>query len=126
MFAVLSLALCLVAATRYLIIGDQVWHFTTDKNLSGRISIQRNLDVTVTRSAAFSWSTNQWRRWQYLGLTVPYWAIIVLSGILPAMWIVLKMREPKIEGNFCASCGYDLRATPQRCPECGIVPLNSR
>ena len=44
-----------------------------------------------------------------------------LSG-LAALLLALRGRTAGHKGNgHCRACGYDLRATPEQCPECGTV-----
>ena len=56
-------------------------------------------------------------------LTIPYWFFFALTGSGAFLWLrrcwnsrqsVCWAREGR-----CGHCGYDLRATPDRCPECG-------
>jgi len=52
---------------------------------------------------------------------IPNWAIVILTAILPAITVTRFIRNRKQIGH-CPKCGYDLRATPTRCPECGHEP----
>ena len=55
-------------------------------------------------------------------LSLPMWMPVLLFGMWPAVW-ALRRRRHRGPG-YCPSCGYDMRATPQRCPECGTEPIS--
>jgi hypothetical protein len=47
--------------------------------------------------------------------------VCLLIMALPIIFAKLPRRRT-IPNGLCPVCGYDLRATPDRCPECGTVP----
>ena len=55
-----------------------------------------------------------------IGFTAPYWlAMIAFSG-LPILAVTSRVRRLRQKRRgLCERCGYDLRASPERCPECG-------
>jgi len=58
--------------------------------------------------------------------TIPIWSLALVFAILPAVEVAKRLpRSRRVSSNRCATCGYDMRATPERCPECGIAAAES-
>jgi hypothetical protein len=50
----------------------------------------------------------------------------IVIGMIPPLvlwwaWRITQIRESEDRERHCPHCGYDLRASPDRCPECGQV-----
>ena len=57
-----------------------------------------------------------------LCVAAPSWIPpIPLAALGVMFWFRHRVRRRRASAGLCATCGYDLRATPDRCPECGTV-----
>jgi hypothetical protein len=60
-------------------------------------------------------------------VVLPLWFAVLLFSLMPGISLVGTIRRPRRRDEYmCRACGYDLRATPDRCPECGAVPTEAK
>jgi hypothetical protein len=60
-------------------------------------------------------------------LFIPLWFPAGLTLVLPLIWLFqTRRRRRRRNSGMCEACGYDLRASPNSCPECGAPPAAAR
>jgi predicted RNA-binding Zn-ribbon protein involved in translation (DUF1610 family) len=93
------------------------WH-TVD---SRQVTLGNDPDWRYLGFAIATWSDPAI---QQFAIVIPYWFICPLAAILPIRWL-RRWRQLRRAGRqvLCPKCGYDLRATPNRCPECGTAVI---
>jgi hypothetical protein len=76
--------------------------------------------TTFWNHVGFSYRSAQGYSW---GFAFPFWLIHLLTLPLLAIWykrnIRFKKRMARRGEGLCLACGYDLRGSEDRCPECG-------
>jgi hypothetical protein len=105
------------------------WHTYPAQDTVGGPLLPNNL--TLSRSG-FAILVERRRASGYYGergfaVRLPHWSLFVATAVLPTLLLLHHWRDirQKSRIGLCARCGYDLRATPDRCPECGRVPTKA-
>jgi hypothetical protein len=53
-------------------------------------------------------------------LAIPHWLLFLLNAPWPLWWLARRRKlSIRRRRGLCTQCGYDIRASTDRCPECG-------
>jgi hypothetical protein len=116
--------------------GSHWYKGYTAETAFGQVRFQVQWNLSVYPSTPATWSI-RWTSDEHVGFEgqsgggthtqaryrFSLWRPALAAGVTPGIFVMTRRRRRQNPGHsFCLRCGYDLRATPDRCPECGTVP----
>ena len=98
------------------------WHYRLTSLKGGTINLGRQ------SPSVFGFRWHRYRHsWSNMGasLTLPLWAPFFATAVCTTAFVsrfrYYGRRMKRRRRGSCEQCGYDLRGSPERCPECGLV-----
>ena len=127
--------------------GELFWH--RERAIDGRVYYASSGSGHVVTSPPPALDPSQSislpAYWAFAGVTHKYGVVagdridyvflrirlVILLAVSPLVAWIIHYRNRRRYGSplppiqVCQVCGYDLRATPDRCPECGTIPAKT-
>jgi hypothetical protein len=118
--------------------GPMGWKYERDEASPSTLVNAKISGAVLSIGPGDRWTSGEyggfaWWRWgsprgnSIAMIAAPVWSVLAVTLIAPVGWLLerayrSRVRQRDLRAGRCVSCGYDLRATPGRCPECGSIP----
>lgn len=110
--------------TRYFVLRNGAFRYVVGDVYLSHDGVPPVPGVVNQFDARWSEASTTWIVWpqtrSVIDYAIPLWPLPIATG---SLWIWMRSHRRRLEREaaqgLCRRCGYDLRATPDRCPECG-------
>jgi len=106
------------------------WEWIEDPPIDPGVWVRAYLEDGRSPVGGFFFGTHEFPLSTGRILVLPMPFVAAVFGLLPLAEVLLirrrRRRGRRLAAGLCVVCGYDLRATPEKCPECGAVPQPAR